>query len=169
MGTIKNNKLNYALFTIIAVASFMLVFNLSEAYKNVVAEQDKSEISKFLMNVKEAEVDEFLRENGDVVLYLASASDKEMLEFEDEMIEMIKNNDLVNNFVMLDTDKFVNDDFYNNFSSEYGFVDIVLTYPNLIVFENHEIKDILIFGDEQIEIDDVETFLINNEVMIKND
>ena len=169
MDTIKKKKLNYIIFGVIAVASFMLVFNLSEAYKNVVAEQERSEISTFLMNVKEAELEEFLRENGDVVIYLASSKDNEMIEFEEELIEIIRNNDLVNNFVMMDTDKISNDNFYSSFTSEYGFVEINLTYPNLIVLENHEVRDVLVYGEEKIKIEEVEPFLIYNEVIIEND
>lgn len=169
MNKAKKDKRNYFIFGVISVVSFFMVFTFASVYQGLTEEDKRSEIAIFLMEVKEEELSEYLRENGDDVIYLASSTSDDYLDFESDLIELIKENKLVNDFVFLDTDQIENDEFYKSFSNEYGFSNVEIMTPNLIVFENHEIKDILNFGESQINIEDVRLFLVINEVILSND
>lgn len=169
MSIIKENKKNYLIFLLISVASFLVVYNFASLYQEIVVVSARNEITDFLMEVKVEELDEYLRENGDVVIYVSSFTNEEMLEYEGELENIIREYDLVNNFVFLDTDYIENENFYTNFLNENGGVNVELLTPNIIVFENHEIRDVMFYSSGELDYENTKAFLISNEVIIEND
>jgi hypothetical protein len=160
---------NYIIFSLIAILSFLVVFNLARWYNN--SKIKESIVSEVLLEVLEEEFDEFVIENGTIAIYMSSSQDDEIVPFEQEFKDYIIDNELQNEIVYFDTSKVAEENFFNElrltyFNQELITNNIMLNiFPNIIVFKDHQVSHILYIEDTIININDVNNFFDIAEVM----
>lgn len=160
---------NYIIFAFVSVISFVLVFYLANWYKEIRLEMNNtpivgSVVSKVLID----ELDNYVMENSTFVLYYSSSNDTSISGFERSFKKIIINNEIQHHIVYLDATitsqgrlKEVANKYLTNNINNIG----LLVKPNLIVFKDRKITDILYTNSTKINIDVVKQFLIDNEVI----
>lgn len=149
-------KLLLILVLIICVALFI---------RNIYTKgNNKSIDSYFANNVSKVlnynEVDNFLKENDTIILYISDRNiDNSNLE--EELINIVKENELEDDFVYVDITK-VKDKikYMEKFNNEYD-IEGVLEYPALVYFKNGNIQDVLFTN---LDKNTFEMFIERNEM-----
>jgi len=134
---------NYIILGIVILFTIMFSFylrnwyNMSEktrTYKNLLAQK--------LPELKLEEVDTFLMENPNIIIYISSGSDQNNKNFEKNLYEYIVKRDRVFDFVYLDKDSITEQEIIN-FQKDYGDDAIKnrdMTYiPNFYVVQEGKI------------------------------
>jgi hypothetical protein len=151
---------NYLIFALVAILSFLFVFNLSRWYR-----QNKiytTSLSKVISEVLPSELKDYLTENGTIVIYASSSVDEKLEEFENEFKQYIIDNQIENMIIYYDVNKDDNKFFENELKT-------ILTYPNLYLIKEHELSTKLYYETKEINLEEVKTFLELNEVVDIND
>lgn len=165
---------NYIIFAIMTVAVIVGVLYTARYYAlSRDFYLDYSYVSSVIPNLDEATFDDYIKERPEVVLYIADSKDSSIKNFEKKFKKIIINHNIKEDIVYLDSSKLEGDSFYNNFSNNYSsklnitnIAKFKLKVPNLIYFENGEAVKILYKNeDDVINIDDVQSFLIDCEVI----
>jgi hypothetical protein len=161
---------NYIIFGLVAIISFISAFYLANWYKDIRYEIENTPIINTIVpEVLIEEFDNYVVENSSFVLYLASSSDTSIRSFEKSFKKLIINNDIYRQIVYLDASKVANNDFYDHLKDKYltGLLtkqDMSIN-PNVIVFKDRKIVDILYSKSTNINIDIVKQYLVDNEVI----
>lgn len=162
---------NYVIFMIVAIASFMIVFNLANWYKNTKEEYiDKSIMSDTVSEVYENDIDNYIVENESFVLYISSRNDTTIKEFEKDLAELIIDEDISNKVIYLDT-RDISSNFFDGFLTKHLNKEIITDLnsldiiPNALYFKDHKITSVLYRINTTHDVDQVLQFLINNEVI----
>ncbi len=161
--------INYVKVTLLVVFTFLLCIVVANNYKNKKAYQLENEhINSFLLNVKIDELSSYLTENHDGYIYMAPSVDETLGKFEMKLKKYITENELERNFVYLDSSNFSNDmysNITNNFSDELKRrVLIVPECANVFFVRNGKIENIMYSEKKSITIDDVKSFISDNQV-----
>lgn len=174
MSKDKNRKVapkNYVIYGIICILTIVLVFYLSmwyetrqEYYKN------NSIMSEFLFEINKQELPNYILENPNSIVYVASSKDELIKPFEKQMKKFILDKEINNQMVYLDIAADSNIGLENelvNLSSKnlkINTIDIN-TGISFIVFEDSQIKAILHKNSDAAEIEHVKNFFTVYEVI----
>ena len=161
---------NYLIFAIVSVTSFILVFYLANWYKEIRTEMNNSPIvGSVLSKVLIDELDNYIIENSSFVLYCSSSNDTSIASFEKSFKKLIINNEIQRHIVYLDTSVITSESRLKEVASKYLTSNInsdgLLVNPNLIIFKDRKITDVLYTNSTKINIEIVKQFLIDNEVI----
>jgi hypothetical protein len=151
---------NYLIFAVVAILSFLFVFNLSRWYR-----QNKiysTNLSKVISEVLPSELKDYLTENGTIVIYTSSSSDDKLEVFENEFKQYIVDNQIEKMIIYYDISKDDNKFFENELKT-------MLIYPNLYLVKEHNFSTKLYSESKEITLEEVKTFLELNEVIDIND
>lgn len=123
---------------------------------------NKSIISDTVNKIELETLESYITDNSNFIMYLSDSSDEEIKNFEKKFKRYIKNNSLNNEIIYLDIKDYDND----------LVVETLLTYksknlknlknisfPNVLIFENGEIEDILYLRKTSINRKDVIDFI----------
>lgn len=141
-------KKNYLIVALITMVIVVLVLYLAKLYTNSNTDQKHSLMSNYLSNVTIQELDNYLLENPNIIIYWADNEDTSNIKFEKKLKKYIVNHDLQRNFIFVstnnlskeDTDKIAN----KYLNSELKNKNITLEInPNLIIVEEGEIVEVL--------------------------
>lgn len=156
----KNPLKNYIIFAIVAMLSFIFVFNLSNWYlKNTTY---TTNITKTIAEVMPLELENYLIENDNIIIYVSSSSDKNLEIFEKDLANYFINNQLESNIIYYDYDK----DDNNNFKKV---LNVDLTYPNLYAIKNHKFDKSLYIAKNDSSIESFKNFIESFEKEELND
>lgn len=117
------------------------------------------------------ELDNYLLENPEIMIYMASSKDDDIKDFEDDFKELLIKENLKNDFIYVDTSKIENQEFYQSFATKYysenlkkkkESIDII---PNIVFMEDGKVTDIMYFYEKEITKKDLEIFLKKHGVM----
>ena len=150
---------NYIILAVILIFTILLVvylFNWQSIYqKNKLQE---SILDKYLMVINYNELDDYLVENKEAIVYVSVLNDEKIRMFENKFKNLIIKNDLNNKVLYLNlTNESVeiNKKYLSNLSE----------VPTLIIFDEGKVVKIYIIKDNNYDIKAFEKFLKKEEII----
>lgn len=137
----------------IGVIAVCLIFN--SVYKTTNKKEYTPIIKEVITEIKYDDLDNYLQENLDVVLYINDSSVKDNQKFEKKIKKMITNNGISRYFVYIEKDEKIVEKYKLNTST-----------PIFIAYQDGVRTEVL--SKKNCTVQDVEEFLIRNKV-IDND
>ena len=161
-------KRNYTIYSIIVVLTIVvtlaifIVYNKQKEYEN-----SKPILRGIVSELEVKDVDEFLKENDNVIFYMGVATDENSREVEKDLIKLRERKKI--DFVYLNlTDVKDRVSFLESFNSKYSVGLQVKNYPAFILIKNMKIVDLVQKTDRDLNIGDIEQLLdiyeINGEI-----
>lgn len=161
---------NYIILAVIIILTVVAVLALKRIYENNQEYEAKTnERLDILYEVKEDDLESYLVENRDIVIYISNAKQLDIETFENEFKNYIAENELSKEIVYLNLDM-VSSKFYKNLENKYlidylkGKKSIIEEQENLLIIEEGKIKAILYEGKTSISMNDIKKFLQENDV-----
>ncbi|MDD2434679.1 MAG: hypothetical protein PHO63_00290 [Bacilli bacterium] len=148
---------NYIILLFVMALTVALVLYLISWY-NVTKEYNKnnSVMTEFLGEIKLEEIDSYLIDNPDIVIYIGSSRDADIKSFEKSLKKLIMAEEIEDNVIYLDTFDIIDTKDFEKFIDKYlskklkdKKIDIV-TKANLIIIEDKEIIDVLYHGENPV-------------------
>lgn len=163
----KNIITGYIKVILIFVVTIFIVLLLRNWYLNRVNYQLSIPIIKetLTQEINSNEIYNYIRENENSVIYVGVVTNQDCRDFEEIFNEVIKDKHLENTITYLNL---TDENHIQTFLKEFNkFYDANLTgYPSIIVFEDGEVKDILISdNDKALTKEDATKFLEKNNVV----
>lgn len=163
---IRNYFVVFGLFVLLILLTYYLIawYETKQNY------QTNDFFDKFLSVITVRELDNYLTDNPDIIIYLTNSYDKTNDIFETEFKQYITENNLKKEFIYIDNRK--NKDYSD--IEEYLSEDLknknigINDRTNLLIIRDGKITDILHKNNKKINMVDVKIFLKNNGV-IAND
>lgn len=156
---------NYIKVVVLFVITVILVLVLANNYKKKM-EYDKSNngIMNFLSIIKYDELNNYLVENHNGFIYIASSNDSSLEPFEKSFKTYILDKELDREFVYLDSNNYSSKMYKEMvgkyFSKQLRNSDLYLNYqPNVLYIEDGVISDILYKNESKIGLQDVIDFI----------
>jgi len=112
------------------------------------------------------ELDNYIMENNNAIIYIGVANDDNCREVEKELIKLLKKKSLTEEVVYLNVTEFDNiDRFYSDFNSKYG-TDMKIThYPSFMIFADGKILNMVSKTDKQdLQVGDIDILLDQYEL-----
>lgn len=153
-------KRNYIIFLVLVIFTVALTLLFSNWYKNLQELNKKNTImSEFLVGVNEEEFENYIVENNNVIIYLASSKDESLNNFESELKKLIIEYGLETQMIFLDLEN-IKEEFLIELKNEY-FIDNIKNinvgnYTNIMIMENGKITSVLYNKETLVNISDVE-------------
>ncbi len=151
---------NYFKLGFIIAVTILVAIILKNWYLNRVNyERNISILGNILqVEINTEEVYDYVREKGDVVLYLGVVDHDECRKFEKEFREYVEEQNLGEVITYLNLSKVNNKkNFINEFNKFYG--SNVKGYPSFVLFENGKVKAILTVDvGEELKIEQAKSF-----------
>ena len=169
----KNNKeipkKNYFILILLSIGTILLVFYLSNVYKERVEYKNQNNnIMNFLSEIKEEELNNYILDNHDTIIYISSSLSDANKKFEYDLKKFIDKNDLNKDIVYLDSSN-LSDSFYDNLrnnylSNELKKQNITLNnIPNIIIIKEEKIVNVLYKTlTNKLDSDKAEEFIEKN-------
>lgn len=158
---------NYLIVALMAIIVVILVLYLAKLYMNSNSDQKHSLMSNYLSNVTVQELDNYLLENPNIIIYWADNEDLSNSRFEKGLKKYLIEHDLQRYFVFVNThgltieeikkiaDKYLDAELKNkNIDLE--------TMPNFLFVEDGKIVDILYKYKQDMVINDIKEYLENS-------
>lgn len=170
---------NYLLVVVICLATLIIVTYLTYiCKKNQDIKVEPSILSGYVLELGEKEIMTNLRnyalDNPGFVLYVSYDSSKNLNEFEEQLKDLVKEQNIKSNLVFANLNLIANKNFLNELKDNFFSDDLNNNYiklekqPNMFLFKNGKIIKVLYYAEHKIDIEDVKKFLFN-EGIIKND
>ena len=112
-------------------------------------------------------VNEYLKENDNILLYVGVADDRNSRDLEEEMIPMVDKGVVKITYLNI-TDVANKKEFYDSFNEEYSVGSKLNSYPALVYIADNKINAIIQKENSALTISDVKVFL-NNTLGDRND
>ena len=158
-------KKNYIILVLIILATLFLVFFIRDRYISKKEYNSKTnERIDFIFEIKEDELESYLMENREVVIYMASSSDNNVVNFEYELKQYVKEEQLGKEVVYINLNN-VSKDFFDKFKDKYFSVNLkasktdLIKQPNMLIVENGKVVSIMYNTNKIINIEDTKTYL----------
>lgn len=159
---------NYLILLVVAIVTVLIVFYLGSWY-NASKEyyKNNSILSEYLSEIKGDEINSYLVDNPEVVIYYASSKDETIKSFENEFKKLIEQNEIKDEIIYINS-KDENNNLISNLNSISDKQIDSIIIPNLIYIKEGKISKILYSKETEINKRDVRNFLIKCGV-ITND
>lgn len=149
-------KRNYIIYCLVSLLTIVLLIGWVNIYNNNKIYRDSTnERMDFLKEIKEAELENYLDENTDFVMYLSNSEEEIYKDFESSLRKKLIKKDYISNIIYvnirdLSTNflKLLNEKYQVNFEN----------LPNLIVVSDDMITDTY-YIDAESKIEDIITIL----------
>ena len=160
---------NYIILLLLTVGTVFIVFYLSSWY-NTSKEyyKNNSILSKYLPELNVEEIDSFLIDNPEIVIYYASAKDENIKQFEKKFKKLIEKNEIKDELVYIDASKEENYNFISNLNNLSDKKINQLVMPNLVCIKEGKLSRILYSKSGEINERDVRNFLIKCGVIVND-
>lgn len=151
-------KKNYIIVSVIALIVAILVLYLAKLYTNININKNNSIMSNYLFNVTTKELDNYLLENPNIIVYWSDSEDVSNNNFEKKLKKYIIRNDLQKNFVFVNTNGITSEEsdaiadkyLTNELKSKNINLEIV---PNLLIIEEGKIIDVLYTYEQDMSME----------------
>lgn len=165
-------KKNYFIYIGLCIVTVLLCFYLASWYR-IVRDYNKnnSVMTKVISEINTDSLSNVILENPNVLIYISSASDSDIKSFEKQLKKYLVNQELTDSFVYMDVSKKENENLSSLLVKNYLSIDVNLkkiVSPNIIMFKDGKIYNILYLNKSDISKVDVQKFLERNGV-IAND
>ncbi len=160
---------NYIIFFIMVIFTITLTLILRNWYNlNKNLNQKNTIMSKFLVSVNEEEFSNYIMENNNVLIYLASSKNDSLEDFELEFKNMLIKYNLQEQIIFIDLSQ-VDNAFFSKLTENYfsnNLKNIELSnFDNILIMENGKINAILYTKPTKMNIDDVDKFFYDRGVI----
>jgi len=160
---------NYIILLAISLITILLVFYLRSWYNTSKQYyQNNSIMSEYLSELKSDEINSYIIDNPDVVIYYASAKDTTIKSFEKEFKRLMEEYEINHSIIYIDSSKEENNNIVSKLNGISNKKMDTLNIPNLIYIKEGKVNKILYSTETKINKRDVQNFLIKCEV-ITND
>ena len=170
---------NYLLVVVICLATLIVVTYLTYiCKKNQAIKVEPSILSGYVLELGEKEImtnlSNYALDNPGFVLYVSYDSSKNLNEFEEQLKDLVKEQNIKSNLVFANLNLIANKNFLNELKDNFFSDDLNNNYiklekqPNMFLFKNGKIIKVLYYAEHKIDIEDVKKFLFNERI-IKND
>ena len=159
----------YFILALLSVGTLLIVFYLTGAYKERVEYNNQnSNIMNFLSEIKEEELNNYILDNHDTIIYISSSNNRDNKEFEYKLKKYINKKNLVKDIIYLDSSN-LSDSFYDNLKNNYlsdklKKQDITLNnIPNIIIIKGEKIVKVLYKTEtKNLDVNEAEEFIQKN-------
>ncbi|MEI3529491.1 MAG: DUF6568 family protein [Bacilli bacterium] len=160
---------NYLIVVLMAIVVAALVLYLAKLYTNSNIDQKHSLMSNYLSNVTIQELDNYLLENPNIIIYWADNEDLSNNRLENDLKKYLIEHDLQRNIIFINTHDLTVDEINNvadkYLNSELKNKNIKLeTIPNLLWVEDGKIVDVLYTYEQSMDMDNIKEYLENTGV-----
>jgi len=152
---------NYIILLGITIGTIFLVFYLrswyntsKEYYKN------NSIMAEYLSELKSDEINSYIIDNPEVVIYYASAKDTSIKSFEKKFKKLMEEHEINDDIIYIDYSKEENSNIISKLNIISDKKMDELNVPNLIYIKEGKVNKILYSNKTQINKRDVQNFLI---------
>lgn len=159
---------NYIIVLAIFIVSFILIILGAKWYKNYREYQlTIPVISGYINEVSDEEIENYLLENRDTMLYIGASDDNNCRSLEKDLKNFIKKYNLRDQIVYIDLNKISDkDEFVSKFNSKYATNKKINKYPAFAIIQNGQIIDVVSKTKSQsLDIDDIEQLLEEYELL----
>lgn len=136
---------NYFIAAILSVLTIVIVFVLSNYYqKQKSYENENNSIMGFLSEIKSEELDNFIIENHDIMIYLSN-SDIDNSKIQNKVKSIISKNAYAKDIVYLNM-KNLTEDFYTTFATKYfsnNLVNTTMSSDSLLIIKEGKVINII--------------------------
>lgn len=170
---VKNKELrkvpikNYIILIIIFLVTFLLVYYLYSFY-NAYNEYQKQipVIRNTLLEMHSDELDHYIQENSDAVIYLCTASDDRCRKFENSFNKLITKKSLEEYITYINLSDTNISEFTKKFNNTYKYKkQLKNKYPAIIIFKDNIIVDMIQDDSkEKITVSEVDKMLKENKI-----
>lgn len=150
----QKNYITYGLIVFFTLAASISMFVIYENHKNYLS--NIPVLRGIAREIESKDLNEYLKENEDVILYFGVANDENSREVEEDLKDLInrKNLDIV--YVNLGNVEKIND-FYKTFNSNYSNGTVELSnYPAFVLVHDQKIVDLVQRNERKLFIGDIE-------------
>ena len=162
----KNNKnvmlRNYILFSLVIIISIIIVIYFFMWYKTYESERlSNSTAGEYLNVIQYNELDNYLVENKDAIIYVSISNDKEIFDFEKKFRRLINKRFLINDILYMNiTDELKNDRINKQIKDKYS-IDV----PYIIIFDDGNIKSMYDIKYNGFDIDLLENYFVEEGII----
>lgn len=157
---------NYIILGIIIIFTLLLCSYFSSWYKtNEEANLKKGIMSENLMQIKIEELDNYMQENPNKIIYLSSSNDEEIKSYENKLYNYIIDNNLSNLFIYIDTSEIEIEKLVSILEKNSvikGNIDYSIS-PNIYIVKEGKITEVLYYQKEKINSKDAIKYISKNE------
>lgn len=137
---------NYIFLIVLTILTFFLLYySVSYYQKRKAYESSRNTRMGFLSEVKEIELQTYILENHDTLIYISDSTDEQYRVFEKQLKTLIIGEDLTKELVYMDMYK-VSNQFFQNLKQDFfsnNFDLKTLVYPNILTISNGKIISVL--------------------------
>lgn len=148
---------NYIILSLVLIFTIIFVIYFYMWYGEIrTAKLSDAIIDDYLTVINYNELDNYLVENKDVILYVSMLNDSEIRNFELKFKNIIREYDLNEDILYLDlTEQYNNKNTFNKINNKYGEFKL----PCIIIFNNGEVSDIYSIKEKSYDLDLLVSYL----------
>lgn len=154
---------NYIFLAVILILSVVLVvyfYMWYDEYEN--NRINTSILDEYLTVINYNELDDYLVENKDAIIYVSKLGDNDIRIFEKKLKKVVNSYSLNNMILYLDlTSEVSNSKTYDNIKAKYG----ISSLPCIIIYRNGSVYDIYNIRDNDFHINKLIRYLDNEDVI----
>ena len=153
---------NYVFLGVVLLVSMLILYYFYlwvDAYNE--SKLNKPIMNKYMDVINYNELDTYLIENPDTIIYVSILENKEIRDFEKNFKKLFKKKKINNDILYLDiTEDIKNEDINNELNNKYMINSVsILDVPVIIVIENGNVKSIYSISENNYDVDKVKTFI----------
>lgn len=153
---------NYVFLGVVLLVSMLILYYFYlwvDAYNE--SKLNKPIMNKYMDVINYNELDTYLIENPDTIIYVSVLENKEIRDFEKNFKKLFKKKKINNDILYLDiTEDIKNEDIKNELSNKYMINSVsILDVPVIIVIENGNVKSIYSISENNYDVDKVKTYI----------
>ncbi len=163
-------KQNYIKLFLVLMVSILIVLYLASWYL-VGQSNNDAYINDTLTELNEADLDSYIIDNPNAIVYFSN-NNSETDKIEKELVTYINDAQLTDKMVYIDDKAIESNDFYYNFTNKYFSKELIdknvsfSNMPNIVVFEEGKVVDIIIKETDKVTIEDIKSILSKYEVKL---
>lgn len=159
---------NYIILSIILIITALLAIYFYISYSKY--EESKLNtpiIDKYLRVIKYNELDDYLVENKDAIIYTSILEDKEVRDFEIKYKNVIVNNSLRSSILYMDLTEVINNqEKYKNFIDSYSLESENITQtPAILTFKDSKLIKIYSIKNNNYDVNEVAEYLTEEGII----
>jgi len=157
-------KKNYIILGVVFIVTIFILYYFYmwfDAYKET--KINMPILDKYMEVINYNELEDYLIENPNTLIYVSVLEDNEIREFEKKFKNSLRSNKIDRDILYLDiTSDIMDRDKKNDMESKYTFNSYsIISVPSILVIENGMLKNIYSIKDNDYDIDKVELFINN--------
>ena len=161
---------NYIILGIVLFVSFLLIYYLYmwfDAYNET--KLNKPILDKYLEVINYNELDDYLVETQNAIIYVSVLENSEIRDFEKKLKNTLKGNQIDNDLLYMDvTEELNNKKVINQMNSKYTINNVRISdVPVILVIDDGELRTIYSVKDNNYDIKGVKIFI--NNIKFSND